>query len=169
MDLKHFQGEQFTGNRLPITTYVTHFDPDLIAEACQRELDRGGQVFYVYNRVDGVQEVADFVQRVLPHARIGIGHGQLPEKDLERVMMDFVHRRFDILLCTTIIESGLDIPSVNTIIIHQADRFGLAQLYQLRGRVGRSSHRAYAYLLVPSSAGLTDVCRVPPISKASHL
>ena len=143
-------------NRLPITTYVTHFDPDLVAEACQRELDRGGQVFYVYNRVDGIGEVADFVQRVLPHARIGIGHGQLPEKDLERVMMDFVHRRFDILICTTIIESGLDIPSVNTIIIHQADRFGLAQLYQLRGRVGRSSHRAYAYLLVPSSAGLTD-------------
>jgi transcription-repair coupling factor (superfamily II helicase) len=143
-------------NRLPITTYLMHFDPEMIAEACQRELDRGGQVFYVYNKVEGIEEVANFVHQLLPHARIIIGHGQMPGKELEKVMMDFVHRRYDILVCTTIIESGLDIPSVNTIIIHQADRFGLAQLYQLRGRVGRSNHRAYAYLIVPSSAGLSD-------------
>ncbi|MGA1864612.1 MAG: transcription-repair coupling factor [bacterium] len=143
-------------NRLPITTYITHFDPDMIAEACQRELDRGGQVFFVYNRVEGIEEMANFLYRILPHAKIGIGHGQMPEKDLERIMLDFVHRKFDILVCTTIIESGLDIPSVNTIIIHRADRFGLAQLYQLRGRVGRSSHRAYAYLMVPSTASLTE-------------
>ncbi|MGA1797009.1 MAG: transcription-repair coupling factor [bacterium] len=143
-------------DRLPITTYLTHFDPELIAEACQRELDRGGQVFFVYNRVEGIEEMAQFVQQLLPHARVAIGHGQMQEKDLERVMMDFVHRKYDILVCTTIIESGLDIPTVNTIIIHQAERFGLAQLYQLRGRVGRSSHRAYAYLLVPSTASLTD-------------
>lgn len=143
-------------NRLPITTYITHFDPDMIAEACQRELDRGGQVFFVYNRVEGIKEMAGFLYRLLPHAKIGIGHGQMPEKELEKIMLDFVHQRFDILLCTTIIESGLDIPSVNTIIIHRADRFGLAQLYQLRGRVGRSSHRAYAYLMVPSTASLTD-------------
>ncbi|MBN2373944.1 transcription-repair coupling factor [bacterium] len=143
-------------DRLPITTYITHFDPDLIAEACQRELDRGGQVFYVYNRVEGIEDVANFVRTLMPHARIGIGHGQMPEKGLEKVMLDFVHKKHDILVCTTIIESGLDIPSANTIIVHQADRFGLAQLYQLRGRVGRSSHRAYAYLLVPSDAGLTD-------------
>jgi len=143
-------------NRLPITTHLTHFDPELIAEACQRELDRGGQVFFVYNRVEGIAEVAHFVRQLLPHARVGIGHGQMPGRELEQVMMDFVHRKYDILVCTTIIESGLDIPTVNTIIIHQAERFGLAQLYQLRGRVGRSSHRAYAYLLVPSTASLTD-------------
>ena len=133
--------------RLSIHTEVRERDEALIAEVIRRELSRGGQVYFVHNRVGSIGHVASLVQRLVPEARVAVGHGQMDEQDLERVMMAFYAEDFDVLVCTTIIESGLDIPNVNTIIVDDADRFGLAQLYQLRGRVGRSSRQAYAYLL----------------------
>jgi transcription-repair coupling factor (superfamily II helicase) len=136
-------------NRLAIRTYVLKFGEGVIQEAITRELARGGQVFFVHNRVESIGAMYRYLHRIVPQARIAIAHGQLPEQALERVMLRFVKREIDILLCTTIIESGLDIPSVNTIIVNRADRFGLAQLYQLRGRVGRDRFQAYAYLLIP--------------------
>ncbi|MBI3327942.1 MAG: transcription-repair coupling factor [Nitrospinae bacterium] len=136
-------------NRLSIRTYVLKFGEGVIQEAIARELARGGQVFFVHNRVESIGAMYRYLRRIAPQARIAIAHGQLPERDLERVMVRFLHREIDVLLCTTIIESGLDIPSVNTIIVNRADRFGLAQLYQLRGRVGRDQIQAYAYLLIP--------------------
>ena len=133
--------------RLPIQTRIAEDDDGLVRDAINRELDRGGQVFFVHNRVDTIETAAERVRRLVPRAKIAIGHGQMAEGMLERVMLDFDAGRFDVLVCTTIIESGLDIPNANTIIISRADTFGLAQLYQLRGRVGRSDRRAYAYLL----------------------
>ncbi|NIM05805.1 MAG: transcription-repair coupling factor, partial [Armatimonadetes bacterium] len=133
--------------RRPIRTQAGQRSDALIKESVQRELDRGGQVYYVYNRVESIPHVAVHLQRLLPDARIAIGHGQMAENDLEKIMVDFYAGKHDILLCTTIIESGLDIPNVNTIVVDQADRLGLAQLYQLRGRVGRSDRQAYAYLM----------------------
>lgn len=133
--------------RLPIRTFVTAFNPQLVREVVLRELDRAGQVFIVHNRVHDIDQFADKIRKVVPEARIGIGHGQMDEHVLEEVMLGFVRRDFDVLVSTTIIESGVDIPNVNTIIIDNADTLGLTQLYQLRGRVGRSTHRAYAYLL----------------------
>ena len=133
--------------RLPIQTRIAEDDDGLVRDAINRELDRGGQVFFVHNRVDTIETAAERVRRLVPRAKIAIGHGQMAEGMLERVMLDFDAGRFDVLVCTTIIETGLDIPNVNTIIINRADTFGLAQLYQLRGRVGRSDRRAYAYLL----------------------
>ena len=143
--------------RLPIQTRIAEDDDGLVRDAIGRELDRGGQVFYVHNRVETIEAAAERVRRLVPQARVAIGHGQMAEGMLERVMLDFDDGRFDVLVCTTIIESGLDIPNANTIIIVRADTFGLAQLYQLRGRVGRSDRRAHAYLLhrrgMPLSAG----------------
>jgi transcription-repair coupling factor (superfamily II helicase) len=136
-------------DRLPIQTTIYQFDKELVAEAILRELDRGGQVYFVHNRVESIGSIYNLLKRILPHLQIGVAHGQMEEKILEKVMLAFLDGKYDCLLSTNIIESGLDIPDVNTIIINRADRFGLAQLYQLRGRVGRSNHKAYAYLLVP--------------------
>jgi transcription-repair coupling factor (superfamily II helicase) len=145
--------------RLPIQTRIAEDDDGLVRDAINRELDRGGQVFFVHNRVDTIESAAERVRRLVPRAKIAIGHGQMAEGMLERVMLDFDSGRFDVLVCTTIIESGLDIPNANTIIINRADTFGLAQLYQLRGRVGRSDRRAYAYLLHRRGQPLSPVAR----------
>ena len=145
--------------RLPIQTRIAEDDDGLVRDAIGRELDRGGQVFYVHNRVETIEAAAERVRRLVPGARVAIGHGQMAEGMLERVMLDFSDGRFDVLVCTTIIESGLDIPNTNTIIIVRADTFGLAQLYQLRGRVGRSDRRAHAYLLHRRGMPLTPVAR----------
>jgi transcription-repair coupling factor (superfamily II helicase) len=141
--------------RLPIKTFVTEWHDATVREAILRELRRGGQIYYVHNEVRDIARVAESIGKLVPEAKIRIGHGQMRERELEQMMVDFYHRRFDILVATTIIESGIDVPSANTIIIDRADRFGLAQLHQMRGRVGRSHHRAYAYLLVPSRKTLT--------------
>jgi transcription-repair coupling factor (superfamily II helicase) len=146
-------------DRRAIRTITSQFDEGLIRDAIERELARGGQVFYVYNRVEGLYERAARLREILPEARVGVGHGQLDEANLEQTMLDFVEGKFDVLASTAIIESGLDIPRANTMIIDRADLFGLAQLYQLRGRVGRSSERAYCYLLVPPPSQLTDEAR----------
>ncbi len=143
-------------DRLSIQTYVAGFDEGVISHAIERELDRGGQAFVVHNRVQTIEAMADTMRRLVPRARIEIAHGQMKERDLERAMMRFLARETDVLVCTTIIDSGLDIPSANTIIIHEVDRFGLAEIYQLRGRVGRADVRAYAYLLISSSSSLTN-------------
>src|SRR5687767_9721014 len=145
--------------RLPIQTRIAEDDDGLVRDAINREIDRGGQVFYVHNRVETIEAAAERVRRLVPGARIAIGHGQMAEGMLERVMLDFSDGRFDVLVCTTIIESGLDIPNANTIIIVRADTFGLAQLYQLRGRVGRSDRRAHAYLLHRRGLPLSPVAR----------
>lgn len=144
-------------DRVPVITEVREFNPEIVTEAIMREIDRGGQVYFVHNRVRTIHAMADFLRRLVPTLRIAVAHGQMPERELESVMVRFYHHEFDLLLCTAIIESGLDLPSVNTIIIHRADCFGLAELYQLRGRVGRSSRQAYAYLLTPPFATLTTV------------
>ena len=141
-------------DRLPVETIVTQYDERIIRDAVQRELNRGGQVFFLHNRVTTIDSMAQKLQLLVPHARIVVGHGQMHSDDLEEVMTKFVNGEADILLSTTIIESGLDIPNANTIIIDRADRFGLSDLYQLRGRVGRYKHQAYAYLLLPRHAGL---------------
>ncbi|GMV94957.1 MAG: transcription-repair-coupling factor [Candidatus Hydrogenedentota bacterium] len=143
-------------DRLPIHTCIEHFDEQLIQEAIQRELAREGQVFYVHNRVQTILSVAQMVRKLAPGAKIAVGHGQMPEKELEQVMTSFMRKEVDILVCTTIIGSGLDIPNANTIIIDNASYFGLAELYQLRGRVGRYKHRAFAYLLVPGDRVLSE-------------
>ena len=145
--------------RLPIQTRIAEDDDGLVRDAINRELDRGGQVFYVHNRVETIEGAAERVRRLVPRAKVAIGHGQMAEGMLERVMLDFSEGRFDVLVCTTIIESGLDIPNTNTIIIVRADTFGLAQLYQLRGRVGRSDRRAHAYLLHRRGTPLSAVAR----------
>ena len=142
--------------RQPIKTYVTADDDGLIQEAISRELGRGGQVYYVHNRVRTIQKAAERVRRLMPEARVAVGHGQMSEDELATVMVDFESGKYDVLVCTTIIESGLDIPNVNTIIVERSDRFGLAQLYQLRGRVGRSGRRAYAYFLYDPRRSLTE-------------
>ena len=146
-------------DRLPIITEIAHFSDRVIFEAIERELARGGQVFFVHNRVESIDAIHRYLKRLVPTVEIGVGHGQMPERSLERVMVNFLERKYQVLLATTIIESGLDIPSVNTIIVNRADKLGLAQLYQLRGRVGRSSRRAYAYLLVPPLKMLTEKAR----------
>jgi transcription-repair coupling factor (superfamily II helicase) len=146
-------------DRLAIRTYVTRFDEELIREAIRRELHRGGQVFFVHNRVQSIDAMAEYVQSLVPEAKVAVGHGQMGEKALEEVMLAFVEGKSNVLVCSTIIESGLDIPRANTMIINRADCFGLAQLYQLRGRVGRSRHRAYAYLLIPGEGTLTREAR----------
>jgi len=137
-------------DRLPIHTEIVAFSEERIAEAILREIDRGGQVYFVHNRVQSIFTIKEFLERLVPQVRFGVGHGQMPEKELEKVMLDFMDQKYDCLISTMIIESGLDIPSVNTLIVNRADRMGLAQLYQLRGRVGRSNQRAYAFLFIPS-------------------
>jgi transcription-repair coupling factor (superfamily II helicase) len=146
-------------DRLAIQTVVAEWSEGLIAAALRQELARGGQVYFVHNRVDSIWEIAALLQKLAPEARIAVGHGQMPEDELERVMLRFVEHQADILLSTTIIENGLDIPLANTILINRADRLGLSELYQLRGRVGRSNRRAYAYLLVPAEVELPPLAR----------
>ena len=146
-------------NRLAIQTSVLKYGPDVIRSAIEMELARNGQVYFVHNRVETIHSIAARVQQLVPQARIGIAHGQMNERELEKIMMRFVQDELDVLVATTIIENGLDIPRVNTIIVDRADLYGLAQLYQLRGRVGRSDRRAYAYLLVPSDESLSEVAR----------
>ena len=146
-------------DRLAIKTIVARSSDELIREAVLREIRRGGQVFFVHNRVQSIGAMAEYLSRIVPEATIGIGHGQMEEKELERVMCDFMHGRFNLLLCTTIIESGLDIPTANTLIVNHADTFGLSQLYQIRGRVGRSRQRAYAYLLIRGEGAITSDAR----------
>jgi len=146
-------------DRLAIKTFVSRSSDELIREAVLRELRRGGQVFFVHNRVQSIGAMAEELKRIVPEARIAVGHGQLAEKELERVMLSFMHGESNLLLCTTIIESGLDIPSANTLIVNRADTFGLSQLYQLRGRVGRSKQRAYAYLLIPGEGSISSDAR----------
>lgn len=143
--------------RMPIKTLVREAEADTVREAIVRELDRGGQIFFVHNRVENIGHVADQVQKLVPYARVDTAHGQMAESELERVMMDFYEHKFDVLVCTTIIESGLDIPNANTIVINDSDKLGLAQLYQLRGRVGRSDRQAYSYLLYRPDKMLSEV------------
>ncbi|MGQ9696574.1 MAG: transcription-repair coupling factor [Armatimonadota bacterium] len=145
--------------RLAIKTYLAEYSNDLVRRAILRELNRGGQVFVVYNRVERIEHVASRIERLVPQAKVGVGHGQMPERLLERVMWEFYHRQFNVLVCTTIIENGLDIPNANTMIIIDADRLGLAQLYQLRGRVGRSTRQAYCYLLYRPNRVLTEAAQ----------
>ena len=146
-------------DRLSIQTNVVKFDPQVIARAIRTEMERGGQVFVVHNRVESIFSIGALIQRLVPEARVVVGHGQMQEDELERAMLDFVARKFDVLLATTIVENGLDIPNANTIIINRADRYGLSQLYQLRGRVGRSDRPAYAYLLIPPEDNLSPVAK----------
>lgn len=157
--------------RLPIRTYVAAYEDGLVRDAILRELDRGGQVFFVHNRVQGIGIIADQLRELVPEARVGIGHGQMHEDQLELVMSEFAAGKYDVLVCTTIIESGIDIPNANTMIINNADKFGLAQLYQLRGRVGRSAARAYAYFLYDKRSNLSDEARsrLQTIAEASEL
>lgn len=146
-------------DRLSIKTYVRKFDEEIIREAILREKDRGGQVYFVHNKVQSIHSIGAMLRKLVPEVTIGIAHGQLQERMLEQVMKQFIEKEIDLLLCTSIIESGLDIPSANTIIINRADQFGLAQLYQLRGRVGRYKHQAYAYLLIPGALAISEDAR----------
>mgnify|MGYP001817034662 CR=1 FL=1 len=142
-------------NRLAVKTFISEWNDATIKEACQREIKRGGQVYFLHNEVESIERIASELEKIVPEASVRIAHGQMRERELEQIMMDFYHRRFNLLVCTTIIESGIDIPTANTILMNRADKLGLAQLHQLRGRVGRSHHRAYAYLLVPPRKVMT--------------
>lgn len=157
--------------RLSVKTFVRQNDAPMVKEAILRELLRGGQVYYLHNEVKTIEKVAEEITALVPEARVAIGHGQMRERELEQVMSDFYHKRFNVLVCTTIIETGIDVPSANTIIIDRADKFGLAQLHQLRGRVGRSHHQAYAYLLTPPVRVITQdaIKRLEAISEANTL
>ena len=157
--------------RLAIKTFVSNYSDGVIREAVLRELKRGGQVYFLHNEVETIQNMQDKLAKLLPEARINFAHGQMRERDLEQVMRDFYQQRFNVLLCTTIIETGIDVPTANTIIMNRADRFGLAQLHQLRGRVGRSHHQAYAYLLTPGDEALTPQAkkRLDAIQKLEEL
>lgn len=146
-------------DRLAIRTYIVRYDEGLVRQAVRRELDRSGQTFFVHNRVVSIQGMAERLSVLIPEARIAVAHGQMHEKELDTVMTDFIEQRVDLLVCTSIIESGLDIPNANTIVINRADTFGLAELYQIRGRVGRSYKRAYAYLMVPAEREVTEQAR----------
>lgn len=146
-------------DRLAIQTNIVKYNEDTISAAIRAELKRGGQVYFVHNRVETIHSIASMVQRLVPEGRIGVAHGQMEERELEKVMMRFIDHEFDVLISTTIIENGIDIPLVNTLIVNRADKFGLSQLYQLRGRVGRSHRRAYAYFLIPSEKELTPIAR----------
>ena len=158
-------------DRLAIRTFIAHFDENIIREAIMREFMRNGQVFFVHNRVENIEPVANHLKELVPEARLATAHGQMKEKELEKVMWAFHQKEINLLLCTTIIESGMDFPNANTIIINRADRLGVAQLYQLRGRVGRSSHQAYAYFLIPQAPVLTDKAkkRLELLAKFSEL
>lgn len=157
--------------RLPVRTFVRPFSTEVIREALLRELARGGQVYYVYNRVEGIYHVAEKIRKLIPTAKVAVGHGQMHEKELEPVMVGFIKGEIDILVSTTIVENGLDIPNANTLIVENADKFGLAQLYQLRGRVGRSDRQAYSYFLYAGSKSLTEnaTSRLQALQDFSHL
>ena len=155
--------------RLAVKTFVKPFSEGSVREAVLRELKRGGQVFFLHNEVDTIENMRERLETLLPEARIGVAHGQLRERELEQVMRDFLQQRFNVLLCSTIIETGIDIPNANTIIIHRADKFGIAQLHQLRGRVGRSHHQAYAYLLTPEYISKDAEKRLDAIAVADEL
>ena len=142
-------------DRLAIRTYVTRYDESVIRDAVVRELNRGGQVFFLHNRVETISRMAQKLSDLVPEAKIAVAHGQMRSRELEKIMLDFMENRTQVLVCSAIIESGLDFPNANTMIINRADKFGLAQLYQLRGRVGRSDRRAYAYLLIPGEKIIT--------------
>jgi transcription-repair coupling factor (superfamily II helicase) len=146
-------------DRLAIQTHVVRFDQQVISRAVRTELERAGQVYVVHNRVESIYSIANLIGRLVPEAKLAVAHGQMGEEALEQVMVDFVAKKFDVLVATTIIENGLDIPNANTIIVNRADRYGLAQLYQLRGRVGRSDRHAYAYLLIPPDDSLSPIAR----------
>ncbi|MCX6609154.1 MAG: transcription-repair coupling factor [Acidobacteria bacterium] len=146
-------------DRLSVQTVVSHYNADLIRSAIELEVNRGGQVYFVHNRVETIYQRAAWLQEWLPGVRVGVGHGQLSENELEKVLLGFMRHEFDVFVCTTIIENGIDIPMANTILIENAERYGLSELYQLRGRVGRSNRRAYAYLLVPENKDLTEIAR----------
>jgi transcription-repair coupling factor (superfamily II helicase) len=146
-------------DRLSIQTNVVKFDQEVIRRAIRTEMERGGQVYFVHNRVESIFSLGNLITRLVPEVRLVVGHGQMGEDVLEKAMVDFVAHKYDVLLATTIIENGLDIPNANTIVINRADRYGLSQLYQLRGRVGRSDRRAYAYLLVPPDESLSPVAK----------
>ena len=158
-------------NRLSIRTFVVRYDDEVIREAVEREFERGGQVFFVHHRVQNIHTVASHLKKLIPEASLAIAHGQMREKELEKVMIQFVRKEYNLLVCTSIIESGLDIPTANTILINHAERFGLSDLYQLRGRVGRRSHQAYAYLLIPGDLTLSQdaMRRVRAIQELSEL
>lgn len=157
--------------RMSIKTFCREYDDELVRDAILRELDRDGQIYFVHNRVENIEHIADHLRNLVPYARIRVGHGQMSEDELEKVMLDFYEHHFDVLLCTTIIESGLDIPNVNTIIVNDSEKMGLAQLYQLRGRVGRSDRQAYAYLLYKANRMMTDIAekRLQAIKEFSEL
>src|SRR5690606_2948239 len=157
--------------RLSVKTFIRQSSATLVKEAIHRELLRGGQVFFLHNEVKSIEKTANEIRELVPEARVVVGHGQLKESELERVMSDFYHKRQNVLVCSTIIETGIDIPSANTILINRADSFGLAQLHQLRGRVGRSHHQAYAYLLTPHPNEMTADAgkRLDAISAADTL
>src|SRR5580693_3758835 len=146
-------------DRLAIHTVVAHFDPQLIKTAIEQELSRGGQVYFIHNRVDSIYSRAASIQELLPSVRIGVGHGQMGEAELEKSLLGFMRHEYDVFVCTTIAENGLDIPLANTMIIENAERHGLSELYQLRGRVGRSNRRAYAYLMIPADTELSEIAR----------
>ena len=146
-------------DRLAIHTVVAHYDPELIRSAIEQEISRGGQVYFIHNRVDSIFMRAASIQELLPSCRIGVGHGQMGEAELEKALLGFMRHEYDVFVCTTIAENGLDIPLANTMIIENAERHGLSELYQLRGRVGRSNRRAYAYLLVPADTELSEIAR----------
>ncbi len=158
-------------NRHPIKTFINEWEDEQIHEACQREIKRGGQIFFLHNDIKSMEKMAETLSKLIPEARLEIAHGQMHGKELERIMLDFYHQHFNVLLSTTIIESGIDIPSANTIIINRADKLGLAALHQLRGRVGRSHHRAYAYFIVPPKALMTAdaIKRLDAIEAAGDL
>ena len=157
--------------RLAIKTFVSEWHGSLISEAILRELKRGGQVYFLHNDIDSMRSIVRDIEKLVPQARVQFAHGKMRERELEQVMQDFYHRRFNVLVCTTIIETGIDIPTANTIIINRADKLGLAQLYQLRGRVGRSHHRAYAYLIIPDPKAMTQEAqkRIDAISALKNL
>ncbi|MBI1904504.1 MAG: transcription-repair coupling factor [Planctomycetia bacterium] len=163
--------ETAPADRQPVETHVSRFDANLVRHAVLRELNRGGQIFFVHNRVEDIEEVAKRLRQVVPEARLEIGHGQMPDHELEQVMLRFVNHKFDLLLSTTIIESGLDIPSANTIFINEADRYGLADMHQLRGRVGRYKHRAYCYLLLDPNKSIAPIAarRLRAIEEFKHM
>jgi transcription-repair coupling factor (superfamily II helicase) len=158
-------------DRLSIRTFVVRYEDGLIKEAIERELERGGQVFFVHHRVQNIHAIAHHLKKLVPRVSLAIAHGQMKERELEKVMLQFVRHEYDLLVCTSIIESGLDIPAANTILINHAEHFGLADLYQLRGRVGRGKHQAYAYLLVPSELALSKdaMLRLRAIQELSEL
>ncbi len=146
-------------NRIPVSTHMIHFDEEVIGAAIDQELRRGGQVFFLHNHVEDIDPIARLIQRLVPRVRLAVGHGQMPGRMLEEVMLKFLKREVDCLVCTTIIESGIDIPNANTLIVNRADRFGLADLHQLRGRVGRMDVKAYAYFIVPEQGQISGVAR----------